>query len=72
MWLLASMFVRGSAASGSADIAAQFGQMQSPHQRLVLTPVPLVVHQQSPPLQEAEFPSSRILLLRLQSIRHAV
>ena len=72
MWLLASMFVRGRAPSGNADIVAQFGQVESPHQRLVLTPVPLVVRQQSQPLQEAEFPSGRILLLRLQSIRHAV
>jgi len=61
-----------SCPSGNADIAAQFGQVQSPHQRLVLTPVPLVIHQQSHPLQQAEFASGRILLLRLQSIRHAV
>jgi hypothetical protein len=71
MWLLASMFVRGLRARAETP-TLQFGQVQSPHQRPVLTPVPLVVHQQSQPLQEAEFPSGRILLLCLQSIRHAV
>jgi hypothetical protein len=55
-----------------ASIAAQLGGLESPGQRLVLAPTPLLVDQQAQPLQKTQFAGGRILLLRLESFGHAV
>src|SRR5579871_4164966 len=50
---------------------AQLGILQSPRKRLVLPPVPLLVHQQAEPFQKAQLAGGRILLLRLQRLDHS-
>jgi hypothetical protein len=53
-------------------MSPQFGRFQSSRQRLVLAPTPLLIDQQRESFEETQFVDRSILLLRLQTLDHAL